>query len=246
MTRGRHWWRVTLWALHAVGQGRGAWAVGAVVVALVGATGAAREFNFGEAEPRLLLDVGRGVLGLGGTLLALMLPVQLFSEGVQQRSVTLLFARGVGRGTWLVALWTAAGVVLGWLVLLGGGALAVVLIAAGHAVAGPAYVAALAALLAQLLVVAAAGLLAAVVCRGPVLALLLGVGYAGAAHLAPVLAFAAGRSAGWARAAWSLLGWIVPDFSALAARGGVGLVGAAGYATLALLAAGLVFSRREL
>lgn len=246
MTRGRHWWRVTLWALHAAGQGRGAWAVGAAVVALVAATGAARQFNFGEAEPRFLLDVGRGVLGLGGTVLALVLPVQLFSEGVHQRTVTLLLARGVGRGTWLLALWTAAGVALGWLVLLGGGALAAVLIAAGHPVAWPEFGAVLAALLAQLLVVAAAGLLAAVVCRGPALALMLGVGYATAAHLTPVLAVAAARSTGWAHVAWNTLGWIVPDFPALAARGEAGLVWTAGYAALALLAAALVFSRREL
>lgn len=246
MTRGRHWWRVTLWASHALVQGRGAWAVGAVIVALVAATAAAREFNFGEAEPRLLLDVGRGVLGLGGTLLALVLPVLLFREGGQQRAVTLLLARGVGRGTWLAALWTAAGVALAWLVLLGGAALAVVLTAAGHPVPWPEFGALLAALLAQLLVVAAVGLLAAVVCRGPALALMLGVGYATAAHLAPVLAVAAARGTGWARVAWSTLGWIVPDFSALAARGGAGLVGALAYAALALLAAGLVFSRREL
>lgn len=245
MTRARHWWRVTLWALRAVGHWRGAWAVGVVVVALVAATGAAREFNFGEEEPRFLRDVGLSVLGLGGTLLALLLPLMLCHDGLQQ-TATLLLARGVGRGTWLLALWSAAGVALAWLVLLGGGALAGVLTGTGHPVPWPEFGATLAALLAQLLVVAAAGLLFAVVCRGPALALMLGIGYAAAAHLAPVLAVAAARSTGWSRAAWNALGWIVPDFPALAARGGMGLALAAGYAALALLAAGLIFSRREL
>ncbi len=109
-----------------------------LVVALLplASVGWLREFNFGTAEGKFIVDFGHGALGAGGLVLAVLAAVQLTLGDLEGRTVPMLLTRALtpaeflyGKLIGLLALmtWFAAGVggvlvaVLGW--RLGGAAI---------------------------------------------------------------------------------------------------------------------------
>ncbi len=82
------------------------------------AVGWLREFNFGTAESKFIIDFAQGALGAGGLLLAVLATVQLTLGDLEGRTVQMLLTRAltpaeflVGKLTALLALmtWFAAG-----------------------------------------------------------------------------------------------------------------------------------------
>ena len=118
----------------------------AFALAPVVAVGWLREFNFGTAEIKFIIDLGHGALSVGGTLLAVLATVQLVHGELAGRTVQMLltrpltlaeflsgkllgllalmtwFAAGLAMVLALVALWRgrASGADLPWTFLLGG------------------------------------------------------------------------------------------------------------------------------
>ena len=61
-----------------------------------------RDFNFGAAEARFLVDFGFGVQVLMGALLALVLPAQRFAAAVADQTAQGVIGRLVSRAEWVV------------------------------------------------------------------------------------------------------------------------------------------------
>lgn len=246
MNRGRIFWRLVQWQLAWLLHQRVAWVIGLTMLATLAASAALRGFNFGAAEPRFLQSVAVAAVLLAGTLLVALGGPALFFGGLETRSTELLLARGVGRTRLLAAQALAVLLVTGWLVVLGAIALTAVLAALGHGAAIGAALRALSASATSLLVLSGATIFACAIGRTALMASVLTLAVALAGHLASILAHVAMTSAGAERIAWRALGWLVPDFSALAAGGAVGLLLAAAYAAAFLGAASWIFARREL
>lgn len=88
--------RVRLVALHAVREAlhlRIAALFFALALLPVVSVGWLREFNFGTAELKFIIDIGHGALGVGGTLLALLATVQLVHGDLEGRTVLMLLTR---------------------------------------------------------------------------------------------------------------------------------------------------------
>lgn len=77
------------------------WLAVAFAVLIVAAAFWLRDLHFGGAEVRFLLDLGFGVIGLGGTLLAVLGMAQLFFQDLENRSVQFVLSRPVPRGAWM-------------------------------------------------------------------------------------------------------------------------------------------------
>lgn len=84
----------------------------------VAAVGWLREFNFGTAESKFIIDFAHGALGAGGLMLAVLATVQLALGDLEGRTVQMLLTRVLtpaeflaGKLTGLLALmtWFAAG-----------------------------------------------------------------------------------------------------------------------------------------
>ncbi len=71
------------------------------------------QFNFGASELKFVADLGLGVLSLLGAVLAIAATVQTFFDALENRTLHLLLARGVGRGEFIL------GKLLGIQLLLG-------------------------------------------------------------------------------------------------------------------------------
>lgn len=94
-TRGKLWWLV----------------IGAAVLLTAAGVGLG-EFHFGSANLRLVLDLGFGAIGLGGTVLAVIGMAQLYFGELDSRLWQFVLARPVARPAWL------AGKLAGVLVVL--------------------------------------------------------------------------------------------------------------------------------
>lgn len=244
--RGRQFWHLVQWQLAEARHQRVVGVLAAVAVLGVAMASVLRSFNFGAAEPRFFAQVARAGLWGTGVMIAALVGPALVQGGVKAGSAAALFARGVSRWAWvaatIVALWTA----LAWLTLLVAAGLAALLVWHGHAGAWGA-AALLARDLGALLVLANAAVLFSALFGQPTPASLATVGLALAAALAPIVERMAARSEGMERGFWTVLDWAVPNFAALVgAPGSAGLVWVSGYAAAYAVAAGLIFSRREL
>jgi hypothetical protein len=222
------------------------WAVGGLVVGLVGAAAVLRDLNFGAAEARFLIDAARAAVGLGGVLLTALVGPTLFFSGLSSHMTSLLFVRQVSRAQWLLAQWFV-------LLALGGAVFAAcavslvfVLATLGHTAAIPAGVGVLASGAGPIVLLAGIALLASAIARSPILATLLTVAAAICGHLAPVVRTMA-QGNGLMAWLWRALDWLVPDFTVFS--GTLTLVVAA-YAVagslVAVAAAHVVLKSREL
>jgi hypothetical protein len=99
--------------------------VTAVAASLVGGGWLLREFDFGASELKFLLDLGFGVQGLFGAILAIVVTAQQFFAAVDRRWAPLVLARPVRRGEFIAGQLGGA-----LLLLLGFCALLTVLLAA--------------------------------------------------------------------------------------------------------------------
>lgn len=243
----RQFWALAqLWIAVAL-RLRAGWAVGAAAVALVAGGALVRELHFGSAEAGFLVDYAAGVVAAGGAVLAALVGPALFFEGLRSHTTAVVLLHGARRSAVAGAQILATGVVLGWMTVLGILATLALLQATGHgAVAGEAG-RALARASGPLLVLAPAGVFLASLVRSALLATVLTLALAVAGHLAPVIGHAAAAATGLARAGWTLLSWLIPNFgvadAAPAARAGAYFVA---YAAVYTVLAGWSFSRREL
>jgi len=75
--------------------------IGLVAGGLVLGALALRDLHLGTAELRLVLDLGFGAAGLGGTVLAVLGTSQLVLGDLERRTAALVLVRPVARGAWL-------------------------------------------------------------------------------------------------------------------------------------------------
>lgn len=240
-------WHLVQFQLAEALHERVAWVLSGAAVALVLAGSALRTFNFGAAEPRFFASVAEVVLLGTGTLLSAVLGPALLGRGIAARTAQLLFTRGVRRAEWVAATLAALWLVLGWLVVLLGAALAWLLVRHGHGAQVGAALRQVAGGTAGIFIVGAGAVFfGAVFERAPAAAAATGA-LALAGQLAPILARLAESSRGLEAAGWRVLDWLVPNFSALSGGGGeVALLYVIGYTAVYVAAAVLIFSRREL
>lgn len=247
MRRARQFWQLVQWQLAEALHQRAPWLAGAAAVALVLSIGVLREFNFGAAEARFFVSIGQLTLLLAGTVTVALLGPALVGGGVTQRTAHVLFARGVRRADWVAANVAALAVVVGWLAVFLGAALAVMLARYGHGEAISPAMRAMAAGAGGLLVLAAAAVFFAAIFERPTPAAAATLGLALAAQLAPVLQHLAAHAQGAPAWGWRALAWIVPNLPGLETAPGAGAaLAVAGYVVVFTAAAGIVFSRREL
>jgi len=243
----RSFWALTqLWLAVAV-RLRVAWGLGVAAVALIGGGAVLREFHFGSAEVVFLIDYAATVFALSGSLLAALAGPALFFSGLQSRVTTIVLLHGGARSQLVLAQAVALAMVLGWLAVLCGAAVAVLFPLIGHGMATGGALRVLALELAPLLVTAVMSVFFATICRSALLATTLTLAGTLAGRLAPAIGFAAGKATGAGKLVWLLLGWLVPD---LAIGESAPLAMALGYlAAYGILYVGLAawcFSRRDL
>lgn len=246
MRAARQFWALAQWQLAELLHQRVGWVLGGLAVALVGSLGTLREFNFGAGEARFFIGVTQVSLVGFGSLFVALLGANVVAQGLAQRTLPTLIARGVGRSTWLLATLAALWVVVGWLVVLLGGALAAMLAWHGHGAVIAAALRELGSGAVGLLVLATAALFFATIFGRPVAAACATLALAVAAQAAPVLSEAAARGALTAPF-WRVVDWVVPDVVGWAAAPGwVGLAQGLGHAAVFVLGAMIVFAKREL
>lgn len=246
MRGARQFWSLVQWQLAELLQQRVGWLLAGLSVALVGSLGTLREFNFGEGEARFFIGVTQvGLVGFG-TLFVALLGANGVAQGMAQRTLPTLVARGIGRSAWLMATLAALWIVVGWLVVVLGGALAAMLVWHGHGAAVSEGVRQLGTGAAGLLVLGAAAVFFATVFVRPTAAATATVALSLAAQAAPVLDQAAARGGGGAPL-WRLVDWLVPDVVGLGAEPSwLGLAQGGGHAVVFALGAMIVFAKREL
>lgn len=230
------------------------WLVTALAVLMVAAAYWLRDLHFGGAELRFLLDLGFGVMGLGGTLLATLGMAQLFFQDLENRSVHFVLSRPVPRGAWVVG---KLGGVLALLALFCGAlTLVVILLARGRAgelgvALSVREVAAGGALLwLRAAIAAAAALLFCSYARSALFAGGAALVFVLIGHLRPLagtwpLEWSVGGGLGLLLRLWPDLQSFAPGEVPPGAMGRVVAYGC-GYVVLLAGAAGLVFQRREL
>jgi hypothetical protein len=218
---------------------RAGWIGAVTVLAILGTGDFVGAFHFGPERARFVFALGRGVLLLGGSALAVLTPVLLLGNAWRGGTAQIWLARGVRREEWLLAQFGAVAVLLIVFVLVCGAALAWTVSREGGVIVPTAFVAELAFLAVRLGVVAAGASLLAVLCRRPLLALALGFGFALAAELAPVIELVAVNSVTGLRLVWAAAAVVLPNFQTQGA--GSALCQLAGY----LATAAMAFSRRE-
>ncbi|MBI2514528.1 MAG: hypothetical protein HYV96_21345 [Opitutae bacterium] len=243
----RRSWALVQFSLAVVLRLRVGWSIGLGAIMLVAGGALLREMHFGSAEAGFLVDYVGAILALGGALLAALAGPAVFFEGLRARTTVVLLLHGAPRGAVVAAHVAAVLVVLGWLAVLCALAAVALLHGLGHGAFAGAALVVLARGAGPLVVLAAAGVFFATLTRGALLATVLTLALALAGHLAPAIAHAAAHVTGAARAGWTLLGWLVPNFSA--AEGASGLIVAVYFVAYAIVYTALaawVFSRREL
>lgn len=240
----RQFWALAQFSLAVALRLRVGWLVAAGAVAFVAGGALLRELHFGSAEAAFVIDYAGGVLAVGGALLAALVGPALFFDGLRSRTTVVLLLHGARRGAIVAAQIAATLVALGWTTVLCALATAGLLRWLGHGALVGEGTRALAHGAGPLLVLAAASVFFAALTRGALLATMLTLALAFAGHLAPVLGQATAHATGLARASWTLLSWLVPNF---AGAGGVGNTAYfIAYALLYGALAAWVFSRREL
>ncbi len=243
----RRFWVLTQFWLALALRLRVAWGLGVSAVALIGGGAVLREFHFGSAEQVFLIDYGAAILALSGSVLAALAGPALFFSGLHSRVTPIVLMHGATRGAVIAAQAIAVVIVLGWLAVLCGAAVAVLFPLIGHAAATGAAVRALALELAPLLVTAALSLLLATISRSALLATTLALAAAVAGRLSPAIGFAAGKATGAAKGLWLLLSWMVPNLAiGESAALGTALCYLAAYAALYVGLAAWCLSRRDL
>lgn len=198
-------------ALREMARQRLPWYLAGVGLAMVLGTGLLRELNFGKAEQRFLRDFAEAVLVLGGTVLALLLPVGLLQGEMARSSLVLTTVRGVRRGEWLLGRWLAVAGVLVGLAALGHLLMAIMLRRYGHEMSWSELAEATLRLSLRLWLTAGFALMASVLARSAMLAWGMAIGLTLVAQLADIMGWA-GQRAG---AAWSWLGHFVPVFAVI-------------------------------
>lgn len=103
---------IARYTLSAVVRGKLGLLLAAMAGLLVAAAHWLQGFHFGREEIRFLATSGVGLIGLAGTLLALILPPQLFLSEQAAGTTACLLARGVRRGEYLVGMLTGIGAAL--------------------------------------------------------------------------------------------------------------------------------------
>lgn len=246
MKTARTLWHVTQFYLAVAVRQRVGWALVVVGAVLTLGGSIAREFNFGSAELRFLIDYAASVMGGIGALAGALLLPALLGDSLRNGTAVALQMHGAPRWSLLAGSVGSVVVVLGWLLVVCALCFAGLLIRMGHA-EGLALAGNLVARSAlPLLVVVGASALASAICRGAVLATLLTLALAVAAHLGTALEHAIARSTGAARIGWGLFRLVVPDFSLCERMPYEWALAYAGvFAALYGLAALWVFSRRE-
>jgi ABC-type transport system involved in multi-copper enzyme maturation permease subunit len=244
---GRRIWLLGLQALREAVHLRLAWLL--VLAALVFGAGvsALADFNFGLEEARFFGDLTEGILMFFGTAQAILLAVTLVQGGLQRGAPGLLFTRGVRRSEWLVACLLAVWVTLAWLTLAAYAILALVLIWHGGAPTVTLAAACFSATV-RLGLVACFALATSALSRSPLLATTLALALTVAAHLAPIISWAATHGRAATRPVWRLLGDVVPNFAALEPGASFAAIlgQGAGYAALYTFLACQLFAHREL
>lgn len=243
----RQFWALTqLWLALAL-RLRVAWGLAIVAMALIGGGAVLREFHFGSAERAFLIDYGAAVFALSGSFLAALTGPALFFSGLHSRVTPIVLVHGGARGRLIAAQAIALAVVVGWLAVLCGAAVAVVIPLIGYVDATGTAVRVIAWEIAPLLVTAALSLFLATICRSALLATTLTLAGAVAGRLAPVIAFAAGKATGAGKVVWLLLSWLVPDLAiGDSVPPGPAMAYLAAYAALYVGLAAWCFSRRDL
>lgn len=243
----RMWWLVQQ-ALREVAQLRFAWLLGGTALLMIAGASVLREFNFGAEERRFLRDFVEATLALWGTVMAILLNVEMVQGGVEQGSLVMTFMRGVRRHEWLLSRWAAVGVALAWLTVLGYLTLGGLLAWHGHAVSVGELALAGGRMFLRLALVSSFALAAAAASRGLLLASGLALGLTLAAQLSSILQWAGRHGDASVRWGWQLLDWLVPAFRVLDSGTNAlqALVYATGYAALYALLACALFSRREI
>lgn len=243
----RRFWALVQFSLAVALRLRAGWSIGLGAVALVAGGALLREMHFGSAEAGFLVDYVGVVFALGGAWLAALAGPAVFFEGVRSRTTAVLLLHGAPRGAVIAAHVAAVVVVLGWLAVLCGLVAVALLHGLGHEASTGEALRGLARGTGPLLVLGAAGVLFATLTRGGLLATVLTLALALAGHLAPAIAHAGTHVTGAGRVGWTLLGWLVPNFSA--ADDAPGLLAAGyfvAYAIVYTTLAAWVFSHREL
>jgi ABC-type transport system involved in multi-copper enzyme maturation permease subunit len=246
MKAARVGWQLVQLQLAELLRQRVAWFLAAMVLSLVLLLGELREFDFGAEEARFFVSVTQVALWGAGVLLAALLGPGAVAQTIERRTLAVLIARRVGRGTWVIATLTALGVVLGWLVALTGSTLAAMLAWHGHAAAIAPALLEIARVAGGLITVAAAAMFFGTVFAQPWAGTLATLALAVAGQFAPFLTHnASGEGApAWV---WRLLDWVVPNLNLVAqASGASALVLLAAQVGLFASAAVVVFSGREL
>lgn len=221
-----------------------------------------RDFNFGLAEARFVMDFGLAVLNLAGAVLAVAAATQAVGGEIEHRTALTLLAKPVSRAAFLagkgLGVWLLLGAVCAFLGALTAGLLLRVP-AASETVGWGNLALAVAALWLKFGVLTAIALLMTAIARSPLLALVLGFLVLAICQLQSVLQTLP-RSAGPVR--WAVtraLDLVFPDFSLFDLTEGIGTGEAVGVERLgwlsfyALIYTGVIgvlaiqiFRRREL
>lgn len=216
------------------------WLALATVAGVVGSAELVRSFYFGTAEEQFVVELGLGVVRAAASFVTVLVPPLLVAHSLRAGTLHLWVAGGVSRGQWLLAYYVAVTGSAFLVIGAGGGALAAIVWRAGGASAIEGLSLELARCVAEASVIAAVGLFAAVVARGPFLAVAIAAGFVVACELAPLIEGMDNRMAGARGAAWTLVSAVLPDFSS---HGGASPgIYAIGY----LAAAVAVFAHREI
>jgi hypothetical protein len=243
----RQFWALVQFSLAVALRLRAAWGIAFAATALVAGGALLREFHFGSAEPRFLVDYAVAVFSLGGTLLAALTGPAIFFEGLRSRTSVLLLMHGARRGAVTTAQIAAVLVMLGWLGVLCAAASWLLLRGLGHEAVLRAAMLQLARAAGPLALLAAMGVFFATLTRGALLATTLTLAGAACGQLVSVAPSMAARSTGAAQVAWQAFGWLVPNLALAESLDGVrAALYFAGYTALFAGLAAWAFSRREL
>jgi ABC-type transport system involved in multi-copper enzyme maturation permease subunit len=95
-----------------------------------------RQFDFGGSELKFLADFGFGVLGLFGSILAVVAMAQTFFAELETRTLHTSLAKPLRRGEWLLGKFAGVSVLLGLYTVVVGGMLGLVLAWRGEVLRG--------------------------------------------------------------------------------------------------------------
>ncbi|MBA3849919.1 MAG: hypothetical protein C0502_07970 [Opitutus sp.] len=233
--RVRRFRHLVRWQLMEIAHQRVPWLLSGVALAMALSGGVLRLFHFGADEARFHAGVALAGLWTTGTLLAALLAPMLIGPRGESRLAQCLFARGVGRGEWIGAVFASLAAVQGWLLLLTGAALATTLGRHGHAPA----LAELSGQAGGLLVLNAAAVLFAAIFQRTIPATTATLGFGLAMQLEPLFGRMAASSRGAEAFFWQGLDLLVPG-------GAITTLGAVGYLLVYLGMATVIHAQREI